>query len=38
MEHRAVLWLIVFVDPRGNFLAIGSEDKDELVVAEMDST
>ena len=25
-----------FVDPRGNFLAIGSEDKDELVVAEMD--
>ena len=25
-----------FVDPRGNFLAQGSEDKDELVVAEMD--
>src|SRR6187549_523247 len=25
-----------FVDPRGNFLATGSEDKDELVVAEMD--
>ena len=25
-----------FVDPRGNFLAMGSEDKDELVVAEMD--
>jgi N-carbamoylputrescine amidase len=25
-----------FVDPRGNFLAVGSEDKDELVVAEMD--
>jgi N-carbamoylputrescine amidase len=25
-----------FVDPRGNFLAAGSEDKDELVVAEMD--
>jgi N-carbamoylputrescine amidase len=25
-----------FVDPRGNFLAIGSEDKTELVVAEMD--
>src|SRR6187431_2749265 len=24
-----------FVDPRGNFLAMGSEDKDELVVAEM---
>jgi beta-ureidopropionase len=24
-----------FVDPRGNFLATGSEDKDELVVAEM---
>jgi len=24
-----------FVDPRGNFLAHGSEDKDELVVAEM---
>ncbi len=24
-----------FVDPRGNFLAQGSEDKDELVVAEM---
>lgn len=24
-----------FVDPRGNFLAVGSEDKDELVVAEM---
>src|SRR3954471_13658932 len=24
-----------FVDPRGNFLAEGSEDKDELVVAEM---
>jgi N-carbamoylputrescine amidase len=23
------------VDPRGNFLAQGSEDKDELVVAEM---
>jgi N-carbamoylputrescine amidase len=25
-----------FVDPRGNFLSVGSEDKDELVVAEMD--
>jgi N-carbamoylputrescine amidase len=25
-----------FVDPRGNFLATGSEDRDELVVAEMD--
>jgi beta-ureidopropionase len=25
-----------FVDPRGNFLAMGSEDKDELVVADMD--
>jgi beta-ureidopropionase len=25
-----------FVDPRGNFLAQGSEDQDELVVAEMD--
>jgi len=25
-----------FVDPRGNFLATGSEDKDELVVAELD--
>jgi len=25
-----------FVDPRGNFLAQGGEDKDELVVAEMD--
>jgi N-carbamoylputrescine amidase len=25
-----------FVDPRGNFLASGSEDKDELVTAEMD--
>jgi beta-ureidopropionase len=25
-----------FVDPRGNFLAMGSEDKDELIVAEMD--
>ena len=25
-----------FVDPRGNFLAMGSEDKNELVVAEMD--
>jgi N-carbamoylputrescine amidase len=25
-----------FVDPRGQFLATGSEDKDELVVAEMD--
>ncbi len=24
-----------FVDPRGNFLAVGSEDQDELVVAEM---
>ena len=24
-----------FVDPRGNFLAMGSEDQDELVVAEM---
>ena len=24
-----------FVDPRGNFLAVGSEDKDELVVAEL---
>jgi N-carbamoylputrescine amidase len=24
-----------FVDPRGNFLSTGSEDKDELVVAEM---
>ena len=24
-----------FVDPRGNFLSVGSEDKDELVVAEM---
>jgi N-carbamoylputrescine amidase len=25
-----------FVDPRGNFLAQGSEDRDELVIAEMD--
>ena len=25
-----------FVDPRGNFLATGSEDKNELIVAEMD--
>src|SRR5213595_3052278 len=25
-----------FVDPRGNFLATASEDKDELVVADMD--
>jgi len=25
-----------FVDPRGNVVALGSEDKDELVVAEMD--
>src|ERR671925_1707510 len=25
-----------FVDPRGNFLATGSEDKNELVVADMD--
>src|SRR6185503_7364585 len=25
-----------FVDPRGNFLATGSDSKDELVVAEMD--
>jgi beta-ureidopropionase len=25
-----------FVDPRGNFLSVGSEDEDELVVAEMD--
>jgi beta-ureidopropionase len=25
-----------FVDPRGNFLAVGSETEDELVVAEMD--
>jgi N-carbamoylputrescine amidase len=25
-----------FVDPRGNFLAVGSEDKDELITAEMD--
>jgi beta-ureidopropionase len=25
-----------FVDPRGTFLATGSEDKDELVVADMD--
>jgi N-carbamoylputrescine amidase len=25
-----------FCDPRGNFLSVGSEDKDELVVAEMD--
>jgi beta-ureidopropionase len=25
-----------FVDPRGNFLATGSEDQDELVVAELD--
>ncbi|MEE8143502.1 MAG: nitrilase-related carbon-nitrogen hydrolase [Planctomycetota bacterium] len=25
-----------FVDPRGNFLAEGSEDKDELVTAELD--
>lgn len=25
-----------FCDPRGNMLAVGSEDKDELVVAEMD--
>ena len=24
-----------FVDPRGNFLAVGSEDKDELVTAEL---
>jgi len=25
-----------FVDPRGNMLAVGSEDKDELICAEMD--
>jgi len=25
-----------FVDSRGNFIAMGSDDKDELVVAEMD--
>jgi beta-ureidopropionase len=25
-----------FLDPRGSFLAQGSEDRDELVVAEMD--
>jgi beta-ureidopropionase len=25
-----------FVDPRGNFLATGSEDKDELITAELD--
>jgi beta-ureidopropionase len=25
-----------FVDPRGNFLSVGSEDSDELVVADMD--
>jgi N-carbamoylputrescine amidase len=25
-----------FVDPRGNFLATGSEDRDELITAEMD--
>ncbi len=25
-----------FVDPRGNFLSVGSEDKSELVVADMD--
>src|SRR5437764_292980 len=25
-----------FVDPRGNFLATASEDKDELITAEMD--
>ena len=24
-----------FCDPRGNFIAMGSEDKDELVTAEM---
>jgi N-carbamoylputrescine amidase len=25
-----------FIDPRGNFLAIGSEDNDELIMAELD--
>ena len=25
-----------FVDPRGNFLAVGSEDQDELITAELD--
>jgi beta-ureidopropionase len=25
-----------FVDPRGTLLAVGSEDRDELVTAEMD--
>ncbi len=25
-----------FVDPRGNFLSVGSEDKDELVVSDLD--
>ena len=25
-----------FVDPRGNFVAIGSEDNDELIVADLD--
>lgn len=25
-----------FVDPRGSFLAVGSEDQDELIVADMD--
>ena len=25
-----------FVDPRGNFLAVGSEDNDELIVADLD--
>jgi beta-ureidopropionase len=25
-----------FVDPRGNLLAVGSEDRDELITAELD--
>jgi N-carbamoylputrescine amidase len=25
-----------FVDPRGNFLAVGSEDRDELIVSDLD--
>ena len=35
VEYRQVLWTSYFVDPRGNFLSTGSEDKDELVMADM---
>jgi predicted amidohydrolase len=36
VEHRPFYGTSYFVDPRGQFLATAREDKDELVMADLD--